>query len=158
MQQTSKYQLNLIEGSDDFLPDALNENMEKLEEALNQEAELREDVAETLVALAANVGTAGKTARIVWGSYTGTGTYGASAPTVFSCDFYPLVLFVQHAGFQMSDPLFLVHGATSYTAYQTGSAIWDNRAVKIYSNEAPDTQYNYSGAVYQYVILGYDNA
>lgn len=157
MQQTSKYQLNLIEGTDDFLPDPLNENMEKLEEALNQEAELREGVAETLTALAANVGTAGKTARITWGSYTGTGTYGASAPTVFSCDFYPLVLFVQYAGFQMSDPLLLVHGATSYTMYQTGTAVWDNRAVKIYSNESADTQFNYAGAIYQYVILGYDN-
>ena len=157
MQQTSKYQLNLIAGTDDFLPDTLNENMEKLEEALNQEAELREGVAETLTALAANVGTAGKTARITWGSYTGTGTYGASAPTVFSCDFYPLVLFVQYAGFQMSDPLLLVNGATSYTMYQTGTAVWDNRAVKIYSNESADTQFNYAGAIYQYVILGYDN-
>ena len=94
---------------------------------------------------------------LTWGSYTGTGTYGASAPTVFSCDFYPLVLFVQYAGFQMSDPLLLVHGATSYTMYQTGTAVWDNRAVKIYSNESADTQFNYAGAIYQYVILGYDN-
>ena len=34
MQQTDKYKLNLIERDDVFSPDALNENAEKLEEAL----------------------------------------------------------------------------------------------------------------------------
>ena len=34
MQQTSKYQFNLVEGSDDFSPTPLNQNMEKVEEAL----------------------------------------------------------------------------------------------------------------------------
>ena len=34
MQHTDKYKLNLIENSDAFSPDALNENMQKLEAAL----------------------------------------------------------------------------------------------------------------------------
>ena len=34
MQQTSKYQFNLVEGSDDFSPTPLNQNMEKVEEVL----------------------------------------------------------------------------------------------------------------------------
>ena len=158
MQQTSKYQFKLIEGTDDFSPTPLNDNAQKTEDLIEGVEQDISVLAEELDILSAGLGSGGKTCRVAWGTYTGTGTYGADQPTVFSCDFYPLVLFVQHAGFQMSDPLFLVHGATSYTVYQTGSAIWDNRAVKIYSNEAPDTQYNYSGAVYQYVILGYDNA
>lgn len=36
MQQTDKYKLNLIERDDVFSPDALNENAEKLEEALGE--------------------------------------------------------------------------------------------------------------------------
>ncbi|MBD5099069.1 MAG: hypothetical protein HDT35_05910 [Clostridiales bacterium] len=35
MQQTETYKLNLIESSDTFSPDPLNENMEKAEEALD---------------------------------------------------------------------------------------------------------------------------
>ncbi len=38
MQQTEKYQFNLIETSDTFSPDPLNENMEKAEQALSAEA------------------------------------------------------------------------------------------------------------------------
>ena len=35
MQQTTKYQFNLIETSDTFSPDPLNQNMEKVESALD---------------------------------------------------------------------------------------------------------------------------
>lgn len=161
MQQTSKYQLNLIEGTDDFLPDPLNENMEKLEEALNQEAELREGVAETLTALAANVGTAGKTARITWGSYTGTGTYGASAPTVFSCDFYPVLLVAEWENYEYGHPLVLLNGVTVmptvFGSYHAVSVAWTSRQVSIYSTTAADVQFNMEGATYHYMILGYDD-
>ena len=47
MQQTSKYQFNLVEGSDDFSPTPLNQNMEKVEEVLeNMEATLSESLSE----------------------------------------------------------------------------------------------------------------
>ena len=36
MQQTETYKLNLIESSDPFLPDALNENTHKLEEVVSE--------------------------------------------------------------------------------------------------------------------------
>ena len=38
MQQTEKYKLNLIEKTDTFSPDPLNENMEKVEAAITAEA------------------------------------------------------------------------------------------------------------------------
>ena len=38
MQHTDKYQLNLIEASDTFSPEALNENAQKLEQAISAEA------------------------------------------------------------------------------------------------------------------------
>ena len=162
MQQTSKYQFKLIEGTDDFLPDPLNENMEKLEEALNQEAELREGVAETLTALAANVGTAGKTARIAWGSYTGTGTYGASAPTVFSCDFYPVLLVAEWQNYQYGHPLVLLNGVVTMPtvyggSYSNVSVSWAARQVSTSSTVAADVQFNMQGEAYHYMILGYDD-
>lgn len=42
MQQTDKYQLNLVEPSDKFLPEPLNENAQKLETALATETETRQ--------------------------------------------------------------------------------------------------------------------
>ena len=45
MQQTQKYKLNLIESSDPFLPEALNQNTQKLENALS--AAIEEHRAET---------------------------------------------------------------------------------------------------------------
>ena len=39
MQQTEKYKLNLIESSDPFLPDGLNQNTLKLEEVVSQHLE-----------------------------------------------------------------------------------------------------------------------
>ena len=44
MQQTTKYQFKLIEGSDDFSPQPLNDNVEKVEE-------LFQDMAETVEAV-----------------------------------------------------------------------------------------------------------
>ena len=38
MQQTSKYQFNLVDTTDDFSPEPLNQNMEKVEEALKGQA------------------------------------------------------------------------------------------------------------------------
>ena len=67
MQQTEKYKLNLIEKEDVFSPDALNENMEKLEVAL----EGKTDAADT-GALDARV-TALEVHKIAIGHYIGNG-------------------------------------------------------------------------------------
>ena len=47
MQQTTKYQFKLIEGSDDFSPQPLNDNVEKVEEVLEDMAETVEAVQST---------------------------------------------------------------------------------------------------------------
>ena len=98
MQQTTKYKFNLIETSDTFSPDALNANARTAEAQLaalaDADAALEQTIASTKSALQAAIGTAGKTCRIAYGSYVGTGyadaTYGPSITT----DFRPLVLFV----------------------------------------------------------------
>ena len=53
-------------------------------------AEREKDV----LTLAANLGTAGKNARIAWGAYTGKGIYGAANPTSLNVDCYPVLVIV----------------------------------------------------------------
>ena len=165
MQHTSKYQFKLIEGTDNFSPAPLNQNAQKTEAALvAMEESLTGQIEEmegSLASLAANVGTAGKTARIAWGSYTGTGTYGASAPTVFSCDFYPVLLVAEWENYEYGHPLVLLNGVTVmptvFGSYHAVSVAWTSRQVSIYSTTAADVQFNMEGATYHYMILGYDD-
>ena len=75
MQQTSKYQFNLVEGSDDFSPTPLNQNMEKVEEALEgmetavntaqETAEAAQDAAEALPYVTGRYTGAGATAQSI---------------------------------------------------------------------------------------------
>ena len=156
MQQTSKYQFNLVDTTDDFSPAPLNQNAQKTEAALvAMEESLTGQIEEmegSLASLAANVGTAGK---------TGTGTYGQDTPTVFACDFKPMLVIVGWQDYQYSPPLVLVHGVdlapTEFFQYQAVSVIWEDRQVKIYSTDAEETQFNKEGHAYRYLILGYDN-
>lgn len=63
MQQTTKYKLDLIEKTDAFSPDALNQNMEKVEAAIQAETAALE---QRVVALEAH--------KCYLGSYVGDGT------------------------------------------------------------------------------------
>ena len=167
MQQTSKYQFNLVEGSDDFSPAPLNQNAQKTEAALvAMEESLTGQIEEmegSLASLAANVGTAGKNARIAWGSYTGTNAYGAGSPNSLTCDFIPQVVFIlghSIGGSGNNVSAFLLRGAGWVeTIYQGGRDItitWTSNGVSWY---CPDDQYgqlNYGGNQYTYLILGYD--
>ena len=91
MQQTEKYKLNLIERNDVFSPDALNQNMEKVETAIaGAQAETAAEAAAGDAALAARVAALeGK--NIVIGSYRGNG--GTQA---FSLPFTPSAVFILH--------------------------------------------------------------
>ena len=80
MQQTSKYQFNLVEGSDDFSPTPLNQNMEKVEEAL--------EGMETAVEAAQE---AAEEKPYVVGNYTGD---GASTARHFNLGFKPSFLII----------------------------------------------------------------
>ena len=82
MQQTSKYQFKLIEGTDDFSPGPLNDNMEMVEEQF-------EAVEEEFSEVMTNLGSGGNTARIIYGSYVGTGTYGEDNPNQLTFSFEP---------------------------------------------------------------------
>ena len=63
MQQTTKYQFKLIEGSDDFSPQPLNDNVEKVEQALTEFEAALETVQDATEVL-----------PYVTGTYTGDGS------------------------------------------------------------------------------------
>ena len=165
MQQTSKYQFNLVDTTDDFSPAPLNQNTQKAEAILTGvEVALAnglETVEEGLEELKAGLGSGGHNARIAWGTYTGTGTYGASNPTVFSCDFYPLLVVVEWQNYQYGHPLILARGVTTmptnFNGYHTVTVAWGNTQVEIYTTVSADVQFNMAGEAYHYVILGYSS-
>ena len=134
MQHTDKYQFNIIETSDAFSPEALNENARKLENAL------LEHKAETIAAL----GSGGKTARIAYGTFNG-------ARSSITVDFKPMVMFL---GFIYRNS-FMLHMAfrncpNSLTNTIQLSLTWDDRSISWTdaSNRQTESTVNY------YVIIG----
>ncbi len=94
MQQTNKYKLNLIEKDDTFSPDPLNDNMEKVERALEREAAARQAAdateaqarADADAALDRRIQTI-EAHKIVFGSANNTSTTA-------NLGFTPLLLYV----------------------------------------------------------------
>ena len=139
MQQTEKYQFNLIERDDDFSPDPLNENMEKAEAALTD--------------LSARV-------RIVAGTYTGTGEYGADHPNVLEfpdAERPPTVILV--GGGDSSNPQVLIRGAKRSLLYRENfnnffiDLIWTDKGVRWYSKDSAGHQLNSRNTAYYYAAL-----
>ena len=154
MQQTSKYQFKLIEGTDDFSPTPLNENMEKVEEKLS---ELNDTVAQHTAA----IGTGGHNCRIAFGSYQGTGTYGAASPNSLSFDFCPVAVFLgaqQRTDFSGWPGVFLRPCPTSRPDIggKTMTVTWTDNGLSWYQTEHGDWQNNSAGYTYYYVAIGYD--
>lgn len=94
MQQTNKYKLNLIEKDDTFSPDPLNDNMEKVEEALERETGARQaaDAAEAQARADADAALDTRLQtieahKIVFGSANNTSTTA-------NLGFTPLLLYV----------------------------------------------------------------
>ena len=157
MQQTEKYKLNLIESSDPFLPEGLNQNTQKIENAMAaHEAKLDGQVS----AIVQNLGIHGHNARIAWGSYTGTGISGQDKPSVFSFGFAPVVMWV--------NDLYLCKGMEKVASYFTpvfGSGVeqahylyvsWLDDGISWYATDGAAPQLNTKDTVYRYVVIGYD--
>ena len=151
MQQTSKYQFNLIEGTDDFSPTPLNDNMERVEEELS---ELNDTVAQHTAA----IGTGGHNCRIAWGSYVGTGAFGTDSPNSLSFDFTPAVILIRTPGVRYTTVL--VRGCTTSHGCINDSyeiqVSWTDAGVSWYSPDASNTQNNSSGSTYYYTAMGYN--
>ena len=155
MQHTEKYALNLIDPSDEFSPEPLNENARAVEAQL---AALADAAAADKAALQTSIGSGGKTARIATGSYVGAGKGGKDNPNKLTFDFRPLVVFVagpNSANSQiMARPCPCANNAMEINA----SVQWDDRSVSWYcqlaSGDAREYQCNVEGVTYYYAALG----
>lgn len=136
MQQTEKYQFNLIEGGDDFSPEPLNQNTQRAEALL-----------------------AGR-ARIISGSYTGTGQYGADNPTILEfpdTERPPAVIFVSDTNGSLKGAL--IRGMTSCNLYRdsvlsyTATLTWTDKGVRMHGRDGAHVQLNTKNDIYYYVAL-----
>lgn len=155
MQQTSKYQFNLIEPEDKFLPTPLNQNMEKVEAIISQEVGVLQE----------GLGSGGYTARIAWGSYTGNGTYGAANANSLTFDFCPVLVFIVRA--TNSREVIFVREKTQYSAGLGGASVfyntstWEGHTLSWYASSgssATADQMNEADQIYFWVAIGYDDS
>ena len=161
MQQTSKYQFNLVDATDDFSPAPLNQNMEKVENALTaldvDLTEGLETVADVIATFSANLGSGGHTCRLAFGTYQGTGQYGQNHPNTIQVGFTPVLFFLDCLE-QRKEHLIMVlrpmDDAGSLETYNIPFT-WLDNGVRWYCAEGDGQQRNDSQNTYAYLILGY---
>ena len=159
MQQTTKYQFNLVDSTDDFSPTPLNQNMEKVEEELEG---LEEALASEVETVMDNLGTIGHNLRIQTGSYVGTGTYGQSNPKSLTFDLYPVVVMIAAATDGHAIPPCILMRGIPISIFSAGSlgsdalyVTWGEHSVSWYSKSSTFSHANEDGATYRYLVLGY---
>lgn len=106
--------------------------------------------------LATPAGTAPTLTDIIIGSYTGTGTYGASNPVTLFFEVAPKIIIIRG---DASNPLYgviLFRGVSKArldmqgTGYVDISVLWGENSVSFYSTNAAAYQLNESGKQYSY--------
>ena len=150
MQQTSKYQFKLIEGTDDFSPTPLNDNMEKVEEQL-------ETMEESLTAVTADLGAGNYNCRMAFGTYIGTGTHGESSPNVIQVDFTPMMIMVGSitpSGLYWPTLVIRPMTAGITGAGNTMPFSWGEHSVQ-WCSDGASSQLNINGNTYVYLVLGH---
>lgn len=91
--QTGKYKLNLIEPTDPFLPEALNQNTQKIEDAMTAH---EEGIEQRLTVLEAR--------KFAYGTYRGNYNYNSGVlQQLIQLPFAPKAAFVKIAGVSNSD-------------------------------------------------------
>ena len=143
MQQTNTYQLNLVESTDAFSPQPINENTEAID-ALFKTQQLAIEAC----------------AKVAAGSYVGSDTYGSDNPNTLSFSFTPKVLLVLAQGTglynEYQNSMLLIHPMTTgVTGSQTDSNVtvtWGENSVSWYGT-ASSYQLN-SSRTYYYFAMG----
>ena len=93
-------------------------------------------------------------AQIATGSYTGTGTYGASNPNSLTFDFEPKLVIV-HGGLYYLVAVYSQGRATAVylSVSKTCWLTWDENALS-WQGENAEYQLNLSNVVYNYIAIG----
>ena len=174
MDKTANYNLPQWVETDPIRMKPFNDAFDGIDLALKANADAAQALqsgkadAQTVSALAKNLGTAGHNCRIAFGEYTGTGTTGADNPNVLNFDFYPVLLVVASATRANSSnrPHFFLRPRTVANSPYAGTSepvaikvTWADDGISWYVTSGKEThQLNTSGAIYYYTVLGYDKA
>ena len=149
MAETGNYQLKQWEKTDRIQMEDFNADNAKTDQALAE-----------LAAQAAQIAKCGN-CKIVYGSYTGTGTYGSSSPNTLNFNGKPLLVAIlpNNNGGSMygwgflaaKDAPFLYTMMHSSKSYCTTS--WTGNTLSWYNSSEVGYQFNTSGYTYYYVAL-----
>ena len=123
---------------------------------------------DTLADLTANVGSTGHNARIVCGSYVGTGTYGRNSKNTLSFDFTPVLVVTSSNEYHsaVTNPTIFLRERTiacSENLYlnssqrRTLNVSWTANGLSWYCTETASGQNNEADRTYFYVAVGYDD-
>ena len=168
MDKTANYNLPQWVETDPIRMKPFNDAFDGIDKALKANADAigEKAAAAALEALAQNLGVHGRNARIAFGSYTGTGTYGSANPNMLQFDFKPALVFIAIANWDggIHNPSLLMRpravGSSRPTAdsYSQLTVTWGDRSVAWYMNgkESPYYQLNVGGQLYYYTAIGYD--
>lgn len=153
MQQTEKYQLNLIDPSDDFSPEPLNQNMETVDVQLSDH-----DARLTNLTADVHPGAPGQIARVATGTYVGEGACGPDHPNSLTFDFKPVLVFVRSAD---EFNYHILMRPSQKSASNSGANVdvtWGERSVtwNYSSKESPFIVYqcNSKDVTYTYTVIG----
>lgn len=108
--------------------------------------------------LVAALGDAGGV-RIATGSYTGTGTYGASNPCSLTFQFSPKIVVLQvkhqyaYTMIFVRPNIYVVPTYASGSGY-TNNVTWNDTGLSWYSTDKASEQFNNSDTTYYYIAIG----
>ena len=158
MEYTENYQLPQWVESDRILMEDFNQAMAAIDEGIKA---VDDTVTQGLAEVAANLGSGGKTARIAWGTYVGTGTYGPGNPTSLSFAFQPDLVLIGsvYGSFSICH---MIRPLTSSLSTGTSSpltVVWEAQKVTWYNDgtviNAHIGQNNVENETYYYVAIGH---
>ena len=165
MTKTDHYEPNQWDAADPIRREDFNADNAAIDMALHsvrsEAAAERSALSKTVTALEANLGATGKNARIAWGTYTGTGSYGSDAPNSLTFDFIPVLIFI------LSDDETILGNSRLFRPCTYGTdgtnqnmrVVWTNHGVSWYTDTEFNPhihQCNTAGYQYTYIAIGYE--
>lgn len=154
MTKTPNYGLPQWVADDPIQRTDFNDAFAALENALTNDADSLNSVVQEL----------GRSAvcRVLFGTYTGNGTYGEANAITLDCAFYPLAVFVYPEGASSFDCAMRGYTALYHTANSRNNTLrWTDNSVSWYFGNSDAyfspaaNQFNSEGTKYHYLILGY---
>ena len=164
MEKTPNYGLPKWVETDPIKMKPFNDAFADIDKALkaNADAVATKAEAETVTAIAQDVGSGGKVCRITTGSYTGNGKTGEANKRTISVDFTPVLVAVtcekDISGSYNYVPILLIRGCSiaigNGIVNGNGPTVsWANKSVTWYAGHDM-TMMNFKDWTYQYVVIG----